>query len=591
MGDGKREVTRDVEPGESGESGEWRRPSGSSGSGESGEWRRPSDPRVPRPGSVRDEASGGRPVALARSSASHEVGARVKILFVAANAGAREQLALDIEYRAIEESIRAARYRDAFQLIPKLAARPADLQQALLEHSPDVVHFACHGTAEAELVLVEDSAGSGRIPAGALASTFRVLRDNVSLVVFNACFAGEQAEAIRRSAGIAIGVRAQIADAAAIAFASALYNALAHGRSVRDAYELGVAAIQAAAPGQQELPELFEEPGLDAGAVCLIEGRDSRGMGAADAAGTRWRRLVRGAAILGVLLALALAWWLLRAAGQRETPLPPPGLGMVRIAGGPIRLGVFDLSRRPDLCASLTAAEDAAVLEHPEQVAEVRLAPFDLDEREVTHHQLAEWLNTRVKEWEASAQGVITTRQQAALPLALASEACGSGLALSEDGRVHVGADKASWPAVCVTWHGASEYCRAQGKRLPLEAEWELAAKGASGRPFPWGADLPRHDGVTFDLRDGMAAHPRAVGTSPQDVSPEGAHDLGGSVAEWVEDGRGLADEKTIRGGGWASRGPCRLLASGRKRLPAGRFAKDVGFRCARSVIATREAK
>jgi iron(II)-dependent oxidoreductase len=45
----------------------------------------------------------------------------------------------------------------------------------------------------------------------------------------------------------------------------------------------------------------------------------------------------------------------------------------------------------------------------------------------------------------------------------------------------------ARWPALYVTWAEASDFCRAQGKRLPTEAEWEKAARGEHGNLFPWG--------------------------------------------------------------------------------------------------------
>ena len=157
---------------------------------------------------------------------------------------------------------------------------------------------------------------------------------------------------------------------------------------------------------------------------------------------------------------------------------------------------------------------------------------------------------------------------------------------MGED-RVVASPEKATWPVVCVTWRGASEYCRAQHKRLPLDAEWELAARGLDGRPFPWGTDLPRQDSVAFDLRDGTAAHPRDVGTSSQDRSPDGIRDLGGNAAEWIEDGRGDTSTKTIRGGSWASRGACHVLGVSCKRImldASGPYGPDVGFRCARSV-------
>src|SRR5690606_19045128 len=46
-------------------------------------------------------------------------------------------------------------------------------------------------------------------------------------------------------------------------------------------------------------------------------------------------------------------------------------------------------------------------------------------------------------------------------------------------------------PINCVSWHQADRFCAAQGKRLPTEAEWEMAARGLDRRPYPWGHEPP----------------------------------------------------------------------------------------------------
>jgi hypothetical protein len=83
---------------------------------------------------------------------------KVKILFLAANPKASTPLRLDEEIRQIQEKIRAAEFRDSFELQSRWAVRPLDLLQAFNEVRPHVVHFSGHGTCKAELVL-EDDAG------------------------------------------------------------------------------------------------------------------------------------------------------------------------------------------------------------------------------------------------------------------------------------------------------------------------------------------------------------------------------------------------------------------------------------------------
>lgn len=474
---------------------------------------------------------------------------RVTILFVAANHPAGESLALDREYRAIEQSIRAARHRRAFRLVPKLAARLSDLREALLDLRPEVVHIACHGSPDAELLLLSEEAGTAPVPPTALASLFGALADNLTLVACNACFTAEQGEAIRRTAGLAISMRARIGDDAAVAFASSLYSTLAFGRSVHDAFEAGRAAVEVIDARQKETPRLFARDGLDARATYLVDPRP------------RPRPPCWKYGALGVCCFVASVWAYVpglidppppacATAAASVTASPSPVRGMVRFSGPCLRIGAFDL-----------------------------------DDREVTNLEVADWLNEHTDAWQAAPDGALRCRKAPAIVLGRGGAECGGALTVGEDGRVRVDPQAADRPASCITWYGASEYCRARGKRLPLDAEWELAARGPHGRPYPWGTREPRQDGVTFGLRDSAAAHPRDVGTSPQDISPDRVHDLAGNVSEWVEDDRDGGGVETIRGGSWASRGAAGVLGTVRKRAPADTAGPEIGVRCASSVI------
>ncbi len=102
--------------------------------------------------------------------------------------------------------------------------------------------------------------------------------------------------------------------------------------------------------------------------------------------------------------------------------------------------------------------------------------------------------------------------------------------------------DAADHPINCVTHMAAESYCAFRGRRLPTEAEWEMAARGAAGRVFPWGDNAPTCNLACFDRNgkciegsEGVATCP--AGGRPRDRTPEALYDLGGNVAEWVADG------------------------------------------------------
>jgi formylglycine-generating enzyme required for sulfatase activity len=152
-------------------------------------------------------------------------------------------------------------------------------------------------------------------------------------------------------------------------------------------------------------------------------------------------------------------------------------------------------------------------------------------------------------------------------------------------------------PVVGVSWNEANAYCRWAGKRLPTETEWEKAARGTDGRPFPWGQTPPTLERANYQ-NSSPGPYEGAlspVGTHAAGKSAYGVDDLAGNAAEWVADwysdsftaddvynprGPGEGDKKVIRGGGRYDP-PERLGATARQYASPDNRADDIGFRCA----------
>jgi ergothioneine biosynthesis protein EgtB len=133
-------------------------------------------------------------------------------------------------------------------------------------------------------------------------------------------------------------------------------------------------------------------------------------------------------------------------------------------------------------------------------------------------------------------------------------------------------------PVIHVNWYEADAYCRWAGRRLPTEAEWEMAASAESAtearrikahkRRYPWGDDAPTAERANLDWR--------AMGCVRVDALPGGDSAFGcrqmiGNVWEWTASdfqpypgfvagpykeysAPWFGDHKVLRGGCWVTR-------------------------------------
>jgi formylglycine-generating enzyme required for sulfatase activity len=163
-----------------------------------------------------------------------------------------------------------------------------------------------------------------------------------------------------------------------------------------------------------------------------------------------------------------------------------------------------------------------------------------------------------------------------------------------KDGRFPAGTE--DFPVTNVSFADAAEFCKWLEKkiglpvRLPTEAEWEMAARGATQNKYPWGSDWKK-DAANSKENGGKIA---AVRSFPLNRSPFGAFDMAGNVWEWTLDKVGknetVTDEAVKKAlaagqvlrvvkGGSAQTPAAQISAQARYEIPENTRVSSVGFR------------
>jgi len=102
-----------------------------------------------------------------------------------------------------------------------------------------------------------------------------VFKDTVRVVILNACYSEEQAEAIAQHIDCVIGMTKAIGDEAAVGFASSFYQAIGYGRNIKDAFLLGCNQINIENLKEHDTPQLLVKAGCDPEEI-VFAGRSSR---------------------------------------------------------------------------------------------------------------------------------------------------------------------------------------------------------------------------------------------------------------------------------------------------------------------------
>lgn len=203
---------------------------------------------------------------------------RKTILFLASNPTQTAKLQLEKEYVRISIGIQES--EKDLKLVSEWAIKPGDLQQAILKHRPNVIHFSGHGTAESTEndsdrdlgfpnedksgIIVQDSSGKPvLVNTSALASLFRTMKMldgmDIEVVILNACHQELQAKAIAQFVPFVIGTNDAIDDNAAIEFSTGFYRGFsAVGSTVEFAFQLALNNIMLEGLEDSKVPVIYK---------------------------------------------------------------------------------------------------------------------------------------------------------------------------------------------------------------------------------------------------------------------------------------------------------------------------------------------
>ncbi len=242
-----------------------------------------------------------------------------------------------------------------------------------------------------------------------------------------------------------------------------------------------------------------------------------------------------------------------------ETPEPPtktPALAAITVTTSPKDgMEMVHVPAGEFLMGSAADANEAQANEKPQHA--VTLDAFWIDRMEVTNSQFARFVaeTKYVTDAEKAGTGEVFdgTRVWVVTKGADWRQPWGPG-----------SSNEGDHPVVQVSWNDAKAYCEWAGRRLPTEAEWEMAARGTDGRTYPWGNATPDATLANFGMN---VKDTTAVGSYPAGVSPYGALDMAGNVWEWVGDwyaftydssspaanpvGPETGEYRVLRGGSW----------------------------------------
>lgn len=188
---------------------------------------------------------------------------RKNVLFLASNPSDTARLQLDKEFRIVSKELQDE--QDIFNLRQVFELTADKLHEAMMTEKPEVLHFSGHGLktkieeenmggslySEIEksggIVLQNKSGTRHIVETDAIANLFELTMEDggkIEVVLFNACYSEEQAQAINKFVPYVIGMNNAVEDGAALEFTTGFYRAISEGKSIEMAFKWAISKVK-----------------------------------------------------------------------------------------------------------------------------------------------------------------------------------------------------------------------------------------------------------------------------------------------------------------------------------------------------------
>ena len=181
---------------------------------------------------------------------------KTKVLFLSANPNSTTQLRVNAELRKIEESLQAAKKRENFDLISKVAVKFDTFSKAILENTPEIIHFSGHADHQG-IALEHEDGELHAVPNEALNGLFKLFKNTTKCVILNACYTENQAKLISNHGIYVIGMNSEIGDEIAILFSIAFYTGIWSGKDSVFSYNFAITHVIAKNKISANVPVLW----------------------------------------------------------------------------------------------------------------------------------------------------------------------------------------------------------------------------------------------------------------------------------------------------------------------------------------------